>query len=107
MSRFPVPLVALLNGITPIVNEVFSVVAVAVTVDAAVLELTALMSGPRMPTCLLSIGSALAAISGVTVTVLAVRLTTFEAARLKFRASWDAPLEATLKRLLGSRFTVI
>ena len=45
-----------------------------------------------MRTCLLSMGSALAAITGVTVTVLALKLTVLDAARLKSNASCDGAL---------------
>jgi len=55
---------------------------------------------------LASIGAALAANSGVTVTVFALLLTILLAAKLKSIASCDAPFEETLKASLGSSLTV-
>src|ERR1700690_863892 len=67
----PKPAVVLSNGVTPVSkNEPF-----------------ALTSGPRMRTCLESIGKVLDEISGVTVTVLGVKLMAMGAARLKFNAT--------------------
>ena len=43
-----------------------------------------------------SMGSALAAITGLTVTVLALKMTVLDAARLKPNASCDAPLDEML-----------
>jgi hypothetical protein len=60
-----------------------------------------------MRTCLLSMGRELAAIKGVTTTVLLFKSTRLDAAMLKFMASSDAPLAATLNELFGSRVTVI
>jgi hypothetical protein len=93
----PVPLVLLLNGMIPIVNEALADVKTA---------LSTLMSGPRIRTGLLSMGIALAAIMGVTVTAPRAKSTTLEAAKLKSSDNCDVPREGTLKDSLGSRVTL-
>ncbi len=66
-----------------------------------------LASGPRTRTGFASMGSALPAIKGVTVTVLPETSTTFDAPRLNASASCDAPFEATRNGSLGSRVSLI
>ena len=97
-ASFPVPATVPLNGMTPIVNSALVAVAALPAVVPTI--------GPRMRTVLLSMGSALAAMIGLTVTVLALKLTVLDAARLKPNASCDAPLEERLNAALGSSFTV-
>src|SRR5580692_9675982 len=101
MDSVPPPLVLLLKGMAPMVKELDVVVVLAVP------EPETLCRGPRMRTCLLSMGSELAAIKGVTTTVLLAKSTRLDAAMLKSMASSDAPLAATLNELFGSRVTVI
>src|ERR1700733_3982608 len=105
MDSVPPPLVLLLKGMAPMVNEELDVVVVEYVVDAPEPETPC--RGPRMRTCLLSMGRELAAIKGVTTTVLLLKSTRLDAAMLKSMASSDAPLEATLNELFGSRVTVI
>src|ERR1700733_7362177 len=99
-----VPAVMPLKGLMSIVNEELAVLEKPPDATPAI--------GPRMRTSLAAMGNALPATSGGTVTVLAPvtvsadRLTTLDAARLKSSANRDAPFDATLKELLGSRFTV-
>jgi hypothetical protein len=98
IESLPAPLALPSNGMMPVVNEL-----VALVVEALLIALT---SGPRMRTCLVSMGAELAAIIGVTVTVAVVKFTLLDAAKLKSIASWDAPLEVTLNEAFGSNMTV-
>jgi hypothetical protein len=97
-AKVPAPATVPLKGQIPIENEPLVVDVRSPLVTPEI--------GPRMRTSLASMGNALAATTGVTVTVAADRLTTLDAARLKFSASRDDPLDVTLNESLGSRFTV-
>src|SRR5580658_4140582 len=85
------------NGVMPVEYQL-SGAMLAEYVPLVVLVLTAPM-GPRMRTVLSSMGSALAAIIGITETVFAPRLTTLEAARLKLRLRRVVLLAAMLNSL--------
>ena len=80
------------NGVMPVEYQVSVVLAAPI--------------GPRMRTVLLSMGSELAAIIGITDTVFVFRSTTLEAARLKSRLRRVALLAAMLIALEGSSNSV-
>ena len=84
----PAPVAAKSKGAMPVLNVEF--------------EVSTLPSGPRTRTTLVSIGMALAAMSGGTVTVFWATCTTFDAARLKSRLKRAELPRVMLSRLLGS-----
>ena len=99
MSSEPAPAVPKSKGMIPVENE--PVVLLPEVLAGATDEI-----GPRMRTTLVSRGLALAAISGVTVTVFCARLTTLEAAKLKARLKRAALSRVMVRSLLGSSINV-